>query len=154
MKTKLLTTLVLIAFSSSAFPAERRDDPIQKQLQNLQGTWTVVFSEQNGERRSDLEEVRKMRLTIKGETWTLDFHNNVKDQRAATMKLDPAQKPKAVDLAFTNGLPTGETIRAIYELKGDDLKFCFADESKQRPKNFDSKEGPGGRWLLVLKRQK
>ena len=95
-----------------------------------------------------------MRLTIKGETWTLDFHNNVKDQRAATMKLDPAQKPKAVDLAFTNGLPTGETIRAIYELKGDDLKFCFADESKQRPKNFDSKEGPGGRWLLVLKRQK
>jgi len=45
-------------------------------------------------------------------------------------------------------------LRAIYELKGDELKFCFPDESKQRPKNFDSTEGPGGRWLLVVKREK
>jgi uncharacterized protein (TIGR03067 family) len=154
MKTQLLAVLVLMAFGCTAFPAERTGDVTTQELQNLQGTWTVVLSEQNGERRRDLEEVKKMRLRIQGDKWTLDFNNNVGDQRAATMKLDPTQKPKAVDFAFLKGLPVGETIRAIYELKGDDLKFCFPDESKERPKNFNTTEGPGGRWLLVLRRQK
>src|SRR5438270_1701822 len=98
----------------------------------MQGSWTVVYSEQNDERRRDLEEVKKMRLTIKDDKWTLEFHNNVKDKHVATLKLDPAQKPKAIDLKFSEGLPAGETMPAIYELKGDALKFCFASESRRR----------------------
>ena len=95
-----------------------------------------------------------MRLTIKDDTWTLEYHNNVRDKHVATLKMDPTQKPTAVDFKFSEGMLTGETMRAIYELKGDDLKFCFPSESRQRPKNFDSREGTGGQWLLVLKREK
>jgi uncharacterized protein (TIGR03067 family) len=146
--------LVVAATRAMAATADAPDQAAKRELTNLQGTWTVVYSEVNGERRRDLEEVKKMRLTIKEDKWTLEYYNNVKDKHVATLKLEPTQKPKAVDFKFSEGLLTGETLLAIYELKGDDLKFCFADESRLRPKNFDSREGIGGHWLLVLKREK
>ena len=152
MKTFTFAALVLIAFGCPALAAG--EDAAAKELKAFQGTWTVAYSEQNGERRRDVDEVKKMRLTIKDDTWTLEYHNNVKDKHVATLKLDPTQKPTAVDFKFSEGMLTGETMRAIYELKGDDLKFCFPSESRQRPKNFDSREGNGGQWLLVLKREK
>src|SRR4051812_43766944 len=133
MKVYAFAVLFLIAFGPAAVAAQSDDAP-KKELQALQGTWKVVYSEQNGERRTDVEEVHKMRLTIKDDKWTLEFHNNVKDKRVATLELDPAQQPKAVDFKFSEGLPAGETAPAIYELKGDNLKFCFPDESRQRPK--------------------
>ena len=152
MKTFTFAALVLIAFGCPALATG--EDAAAKELKAFQGTWTVAYSEQNGERRRDVDEVKKMRLTIKDDTWTLEYHNNVKDKHVATLKLDPTQKPTAVDFKFSEGMLTGETMRAIYELKGDDLKFCFPSESRQRPKNFDSREGNGGQWLLVLKREK
>ncbi len=145
--------LVLIAFTSpSALGAESETGA--KELHGLQGTWTVFSSEQDGEKRRDLDEVKKMRLTIKNDKWSLEYHNNVKDKHVATLKLDPTQKPKAVDLKFSEGLLTGETQMAIYELNGDNLKFCLPGESMQRPKNFDSREGIAGHWVLVLEREK
>lgn len=38
-----------------------------------------------------------------------------------------------------------------YRLVGDDLKICFAGESKKRPVDFNSKGEAGGRCLLVLR---
>jgi uncharacterized protein (TIGR03067 family) len=156
MKTHILSALVIFqfGFGLSAFGANQDETLSGKDLQNLQGTWTVVSSEQNGEKRRDLEEVKKMRLKIEGDKWTLDDNNKTKDQTVAIMKLNPTVKPKAVDFSVIVGLATGETLPAIYEIKGNDLKFCFPDESKQRPKNFSSTEGPGGRLLLILKREK
>ena len=153
MKTYTFVALVLIAFSCPAVAATPSEEAVKKELKALQGTWTVVYSEQNGERRRDVEEVKKMRLTIKDDKWTLEYYNNVKDKHVATLKLDPAQKPKVVDFKFSEGLATGETMLSIYELKGDDLKFCLPGESRQRPKTFNSLEGIAGQWLLVLKRE-
>ena len=154
MKACTFAALVLIAFCSVAAVAAQNDDTAKKELRKLQGTWTVVFSEQHGERRSDLDEVKKMRLTITNDIWSLEYHNNVKDKHIATLKLDPRQAPKAVDFKFSEGLLTGESALAIYEQNGDGLKFCFPSESRQRPKSFNSSEGTAGQWLLVLKRQK
>jgi uncharacterized protein (TIGR03067 family) len=154
MKATTFAALVLILFGSPSAADAQSDEAAKKALQGLQGSWTVAYSEQNGERRSDVEEVKKMRLTIKGDKWTLEYHNNVKDKHVATLKLDPLQKPKAVDFKFSEGLAAGETMLSIYELNGDDLKFCLPGESKQRPKSFDSREGIAGQWLLVLKREK
>jgi len=154
MKTYTSVALVLVAFSCGAVAATPGEEAVKKELKSLRGTWTVVYSEQNGERRRDVEEVKKMRLTIKDDKWTLEYHNNVKDKHVATLKLDPAQKPKAVDFKFSEGLVAGETMLSIYELEGDDLKFCLPGESRQRPKTFNSREGIAGQWLLVLKREK
>ena len=152
MKTYTFAALVLIAFGCPALAAG--EEAAEKELKALQGTWTVAYSEQNGERRRDVDEVKKMRLTIKDDKWILEYHNNVKDKQVATLKLDPTQKPKAVDFKFSEGLLTGETMLSVYELKGDDLKFCLPGESRQRPKTFNSREGIAGQWLLVLKREK
>ena len=155
MKRLLIITLLIWLPSTAGISAEegQSDDTAKKELQKLQGIWTVVYSEQHGERRRDLEEVRKIRLTIKDDKWSLEYNNNVKDKHVATLKLDPGQNPRAVDFKFSEGLMTGETQKAIYELQGDDLKFCFPGESRQRPTSFDSREGIAGHWLLVLKRQ-
>jgi uncharacterized protein (TIGR03067 family) len=153
MKFLILAAIVSFASGSSAGPDKAGDKVPSTELKALQGTWTVVSSEQNGERRRDIEEVKKMRLTIEGDQWALHYNNNVKDKLAATLKFDPTS-PKAIDFQFTAGIMTGEKLPAIFEVQGDELKFCFADESKQRPGNFNSREGPGGRWLLVLKREK
>lgn len=153
MKLLALAAIVSLASSSSAGPDKAEGKVPPTGLKALQGTWAVVTSEQNGEPRRDIEEVKKMRLTIEGDQWTLHYNNNAKDKLAATLKFDPSS-PKVVDFRFTAGIVAGEKLPAIFELHGDELKFCFADESKQRPGNFNSKEGPGGRWLLVLKREK
>jgi uncharacterized protein (TIGR03067 family) len=155
--TRLFTLIALILIATSARISAQKaptEKTAKKELENLQGIWTVVYSEVHGERRSDLEEVKKMRLTIKDDQWTLEYHNNVNDKRVATLTLDPTSSPQAVEFRFTAGLPAGETLSAIYELKGDDLKFCFPDESKKRPKNFDSSEGVAGHWVLALKRER
>src|SRR5678815_2567064 len=122
MKTSTLAALSLVTFILTAVAAPPADEASKNDIKNIQGTWTVSYSEQNGERRSDVEEVKKMRLTIKADTWTLEHHNNVKDKQVAALKLDATPRPKAAEFKFSEGLPAGETILAIYELSGDDLK--------------------------------
>src|SRR4051794_21705914 len=107
MKTYLFAALVLLTSALSPAAAHAVEGTAKEELQALQGTWTVVYSEQNGERRRDVEEVKKMRLIIKDDQWTLESNNNVKDKSVATLKLDPTQNPKAVDLKVTVGLPAG-----------------------------------------------
>jgi uncharacterized protein (TIGR03067 family) len=149
----MFVNLVLMAVCARvmATPAE---DAVKKDLAALQGTWTVVYSELNGEKRQDVGEVKKMRLTINGDNWKLEYHNNVGDKHVARLKLDPTKQPKAVDFKFSDGLLTGESWPSIYDVNGDDLKFCFPSESRERPKDFDSRAAAGGQWLLVLKSEK
>jgi len=86
MKTLPLIALIFAAFAPHAQAAAPNDDASKQDLHAMQGTWTVVSSEQNGEKRTDLDAVRKMRLTIKNDQWTLEYHNNVNDQHAATIE--------------------------------------------------------------------
>src|SRR4051812_42973419 len=86
MKTYTFIVLGLLAFGGPVLAATLSEEAATE-LKALQGTWTVAYSEQNGERRRDLEEVKKMRLTIKNDKWILEFHNNVGDKRVATLKL-------------------------------------------------------------------
>jgi uncharacterized protein (TIGR03067 family) len=113
VKTYMFVALGLIAFGRPAVADTSSEEAAKKELKVLQGTWTVLYSEQNGERRRDVEEVKKMRLTIKDDNWNLEYHNNVKDKEVAKLKLDPTQKPKAVDLKFSEGLTAGETMLSI-----------------------------------------
>jgi uncharacterized protein (TIGR03067 family) len=70
-----------------------------------------------------------------------------------TIKLDPAATPKAVNITYTGGLLKGYTLPAIYEVDGDNLKVCFAWQSKERPTAFAG--DPDGKTILVIyKREK
>ena len=60
-----------------------------------------------------------------------------------TVKLDPAQKPKAIDVTITAPDGTDVTLKGIYEVEGDEMKTCLAPPEQDRPKEFSSKEENG-----------
>jgi len=101
------------------------------------------------EKASD-DEVKKRKVTVKGNTLIYEYGNKLKETQEGTIRLDP--KTKAFDWVWTSP-KKGATMLAIYELNGDDLKIGFGNDGLVRPKQFVmGKEDVV--WMLVLKREK
>ena len=57
-----------------------------------------------------------------------------------TFTIDASKTPRAIDMKLTEGEDevAGKTARGIYEIKGDELKWCSAQPGlEDRPKGFD-----------------
>jgi uncharacterized protein (TIGR03067 family) len=121
----------------------------KKDQEAFQGTWVAVSGEQDG-KPVPPEEVKKMKLVVKGNRYTFTAGEETEE---GTFKLDPAKKPKAVDVMPTTGRDKGKTVLGIYEMEGDTHKSCFAPAGKERPTEFAGKPGSGNS-LFVLKRAK
>jgi hypothetical protein len=66
-------------------------------------------------------------------------YRTIKGQWEAPFRLSAASKPKAINIDRGDD---GE-MRAIYELEGNRLKFCFSKARSERPTSFEiSKESP------------
>jgi uncharacterized protein (TIGR03067 family) len=128
---------------------KRDQDAARRDLEKLQGTWRVVSSQVVDEKAAE-DEVKKRKVTVKGNILTYEYGNEKKETQEGTITLDP--KTKAFDWAWT--LPQkGATMLGIYELKGDDLRIGFGNDGLVRPRQFViGKEDVV--WLLVLKREK
>jgi uncharacterized protein (TIGR03067 family) len=135
----LMVALVLAAPA----PADDKKD--------IQGTWTVVSAVRSGEKEPE-DAVKKLGYVIKDDTITM--LKDGKDVGTYTFKLDAAKSPKAIDatLQLGHGL-TERPALGIYELKGDELKLCFAQGKGARPTEFASKPRSEHN-LIVLKREK
>jgi uncharacterized protein (TIGR03067 family) len=129
------------------------DDPketaVKKELQRFHGTWVFTLINIGG---TDVpaEQVKGAKLVIEGNRFT------VTDPTATyrgTFKVDPAAKPKTIDMTFTEGPEKGKTTQGIYELEGDVYKVCVDVAGKGRPTEFVSKPGSGHVFEL-LKRVK
>jgi len=135
-------------FGSFSSEEIERQKKVQQEIDHLQGTWLVVSS-QTGDEKEPLESLKKQRVIIKGDHLTLAFGNERNEKREGTIKIDPQKKsldwviPKAGDAAM----------KAIYELKGDDLKIGFGVDGLLRPTRFEMGKDQVGR-LLVLKRER
>ena len=121
-----------------------QEDRIKNDLAALQGVWKVESAVAGGE-KIPAEQQAKMGFTFKGNE--LIPADNPKD--VAVVKLDPGQKPAAIDLTEKNK----KTSLGIYEIDGDTLKLCFNEPGKPRPKTFESAKGSQTIYL-VLKRDK
>jgi uncharacterized protein (TIGR03067 family) len=141
----LSASLVLLAADTS------KDDPGKKDMEALQGTWTAVILERNGQKAPE-EVLKSFRVVIKGDKMII---NPESDHRTSTFKLDPSKKPKAMDNTPDQGPKKGMVLPAIYELEGDTLKICFDNEgvSDKRPTEFKTTPA-SGLALFVLKREK
>jgi uncharacterized protein (TIGR03067 family) len=103
-----------------------------------------------GDEKAPDDEVRKRKVTVKGNVLTYDYGNERKEKQEGTLKLDP--KTKSLDWTWTSP-QVGTTMLALYELKGDDWNIGFGNDGQVRPKRFvTGKEDVV--WLLVLKREK
>jgi uncharacterized protein (TIGR03067 family) len=139
---------LVIALGLSAIPeppkAGMLDDAIA-----LQGTWGYATLELDGKAIPE-QAIGGSKLEIAGNKFTSTTGDVV---YKGTFKLDTAQKPKTIDLTFTEGPEKGNTALGIYELNGDTWRICLTVTAKERPKEFATKSG-SGLALETLKRKK
>jgi uncharacterized protein (TIGR03067 family) len=122
-------------------------DEAKKDLDRMQGTWRVVSSQVGDEKASE-DEVKRRKVTVKGNVFTYYFGNELNEKREGTLKLDP--KTKSLDLNVT--FPEASTMLAIYEIKGDDWKIGSGNDGMVRPRRWVIGKDDVV-WLLVLKRE-
>jgi uncharacterized protein (TIGR03067 family) len=120
-----------------------------KDLDKLQGTWVRVSVVRDG-KEVPADDLKNIRLTIKGDKYTLD---EGKEKRSGTFKLDASKAPRRLDIVSDAGPNKGKTLKAIYKIEGDTFTYCVAGPGKDRPTEFSSKEG-SGHTLLVNKHEK
>jgi uncharacterized protein (TIGR03067 family) len=116
----------------------------------LQGDWVCVSMERNGEPIPP-ERYKGGRLRIEGDTFTYTLNDRLVSK--GIRKLDPSQKPKAMDDTHTEGRFKGRSYLGIYELNGDEFKTCNGGYLQKRPTEFATKPG-SGLLLAVYKRVK
>jgi len=142
-----LAVLFAALCTGLCFAADAKEDAA-KDKEKLQGTWLVVGGEEHGTKMPEADvKMADMRFIIEGDKIQATRGGKEKG-KGGTFKLDPSKKPKEIDL-----IDDKETVKGIYSLDGDTLKFCLAKGGNDRPTDFTTKKGDG-RGLFVLKRDK
>jgi uncharacterized protein (TIGR03067 family) len=116
----------------------------------LEGTWRATTLAKNGKEQEDTMDHN---LTFEGKYFTLKRGDMV--MAAGTFKTDRSKKPREIDMLVTEGKDDfkGKTAKAIYEIKGDTLRWCVAEPGTDRPTEFAAPEGAKVA-LITLKREK
>ncbi len=152
---RLSTTLTLAAgaaaigiLSSGILGAE----PIRKDKDSeaMQGTWTIESLTLDGNKLPP-EQLKNWRRIVERSHAT--WKNGTETMIELDIKFDPSQKPMTLDSKIATGEDKGKTLLAIYELKDDKLRVCFANLGKPRPTEFSSNPG-SGQSLYTAKRVK
>jgi uncharacterized protein (TIGR03067 family) len=125
----------------------RSDEP-KKDLDQLQGTWTVVESEKDG---SPSDELKNAMVTIEAEKFTTKVGDRV--LRSGTLKVDTGKDPKTSDVTYTEGELQGKTRLGVFRIEGDTWTIFTGLEGKDRPTELATKSGEGTA-RMVLKRAK
>jgi uncharacterized protein (TIGR03067 family) len=115
-------------------------DDMSDEAKKLEGTWLIESVTLDGKA---VDNTKGGQIVIAGDKLTMK-HKNGKEQ-PFTFTVDPAKKPKTMDL----DLPEGHAQSVIYDLDGDALKLVVGEPDK-RPTEFTDK----GNHLIMLKRKK
>ena len=136
MKHSILLSLVVGPFIAAGLVGCA---PANNDMKTLQGTWTLVSGEKDGEPLPE-QDVKDSKLTIVGDTHTVQ----VGDMKLkGTQKLDSTKTPKQIDANDTEG-PTIGLNFGIYEITpAGDFRVCFAPTGKERPTDFVTKPDSG-----------
>ncbi|HBI44369.1 MAG TPA: hypothetical protein DDY78_16180 [Planctomycetales bacterium] len=144
-------TLLVLALTMTVADAPK--DEAKKDLEKLQGRWTMASAVHDGE-NLPAEVVSKLKFEIKGDQFTVKGdEETVKAYAKITLKLDVSAKPHLIDFVIGAGDEKGTVVEGIYEWQADDeFKVCVAIQSKERPTEFKSAENSHA-VLIVFKRQ-
>jgi uncharacterized protein (TIGR03067 family) len=156
MRINVLVVLVAgLLFPANAAP----EDAARRDLKKLQGKWRYVSLVIFGQPVKD---------GLKGRTVEIKGKALTKGRFGTPFRLDPAKKPRAIDLtekhtvvSFEGGVQkTAEkevVAPGIYRLDGDTLTICYDSGGPagepERPTKFASEPGSHV-TLMVLRRQK
>jgi uncharacterized protein (TIGR03067 family) len=105
----------------------------------IQGSWSLVTLEENGESQKVAEDSDKyIKLKIDADKFQVTLS---KGEHEAIFKVDSSKKPKTIDLTLKGGDEDGKEMKGFYELDGDTLKICIGSpEHPDRPAEFKSKD--------------
>lgn len=118
--------------------ADAPADAVKKDMALLEGEWSMVSGERDGQRIPDDYVKNGKRVSKDGET-SVTFGEML--LMKAMFTIDPGKKPKEIDYMVTDGANKGRKQLGIYEIDGDTAKFCFAAPDGKRPTEFTAKEG-------------
>lgn len=116
-------------------------DRIQEELERFRGEWRQIGYERDGVKEPlDEEHGWEPRTTFTDSEFVVTLADGSIPIRG-TYRIDPAQRPKAVDWTDTIGEDAGQTLLAIYSLEEDVLTFCAAYPGLDRPTEFRTRPG-------------
>jgi uncharacterized protein (TIGR03067 family) len=139
--------LVLVLAVCLLLGADKKED-VKKDQDKLQGTWTVVSAELDGNKLP--QDQAKGELVFKGDKYSYSAGGETGE---GTYKIDPSKKPKTMDAVPADGPFKGQTVEEIYEVEGDELKICLATPGTKRPTDFTAAAG-SNRMSFTYKRAK
>jgi len=97
----------------------------------LEGAW-VPIAASVGDSRLDVQELRVRYLLLEASRYCIvDSSNRVVD--GGEYRVNAERIPAALDLVGCTGPGAGHTLRAIFELEGDELTVCYDLEGGERP---------------------
>ncbi len=137
MRRCILMVLFLIG---SAVIAQPSDDAVKKELKLFQGKWQATFAQSFDGQEQSAVEIQLTTLEVDGDKFTMKTGSLTV---SGTLAIDPTKKPKTIDIYFGNN--KDNSIRGIYEIKGDTRKSCFSLPGKDRPTEF--KKGKDYQYL-------
>ena len=147
--------LPLVALVLFVGVATADDAAAKKLLKELEGTYTPVGMTQGGQPAPE-NALKGASFIIKGDTFVVRFIEGGKtEDKAATLVVDPGQKPAAIDMTPKDGPDAGKPILGIVKVEKDTVTLCWADQpgTAERPKEFSStKENKN--FLIVMKKAK
>src|SRR5262249_52274130 len=115
---------LLVLVASLSLAAAPQKDAGKTDLDLVQGTWNDAGLEGSGAVRMG-EFTDGLKIIIKGNRMT--FQGPASNEEL-TFKLDPAKKPKEIDLTPPDAKQG--TFQGIYALEGDRLKICYGRKEK------------------------
>lgn len=103
----------------------------------LEGKWTLISGEQDGQDISD-SDCQKSTLEIAGDRHTVALGDEI---RKGTHTLQTDQSPMAIDATDSEGPAAGHKLLGIFKVDDDVFTVCFAAPDSDRPTEFTTKNG-------------
>jgi uncharacterized protein (TIGR03067 family) len=120
----------------------------KKELEKLQGAWSLVSYEKDGKQIKG--EDKSHAFIVKGDRWSTYFGGQL-FQAGTVTSIEVKERLNAIDLLITAGNEVGGTAKSIYAVKGDSLYYLLSGEP--RATDFTTKPGDG-RHYAVFRRVK
>jgi uncharacterized protein (TIGR03067 family) len=140
---------ILLAFICLAAADNPREEAAKKDLEKMQGTWTMAALEVDGKQVPEAK-LQGTTLLIKDNKYIVQL----KGQKFETVfQLDPTKKPKEIDMTFAEGANKDKVHKGIYSLEGDTFKLCRGQQpDRERPTEFGTWPDTGI-FLVTWKRK-
>ncbi len=145
---KYFLSLAAAGFLLSLVQA-KDEDAVKAEVKKFQGVWKVTEAYDKGD-KVPAEDLRSLEVIFEGNKILVREGDKVHDRM--TFQINPAKKPKTIDMTHAEGPNKGRTDPGIYLLEGNSLKICVNEKKGgARPTEFASKRGSSVS-LIVLKR--